>query len=112
MFSFSRAVTADQVKPDIQAIVNDKHETVASVTNKEGSDNQTQPAENHRMTVTPTVTNQGAIQLGMQLLKQNDDEYEQADKPVLRTRDSETAMIKPATDDGKQLTLEITPRII
>ena len=112
LFSLSRVVTADQVKLDIQAIVNDEHETVASVTNEEGSDSQIQLAGNYRITVTPTITNQGNVQLDIQLLKQIGDEYEQIAKPVLHTPDGETAMIKSATDDGKRLTLEITPRII
>lgn len=112
LFALTRSVTADQVKLDIEALVDEQHETIASVTNEEGEGRRIQLAGNYRISITPTITTQGDVQLDIQLLKQIGDEYQQVGTPIVRTPDGETAMIKSATNNGSGITIEITPSIL
>ncbi len=111
LFALARSVTADQVKLDIQGIVNDEHQTEAIITIEEGEGSRIQLDGNYRISITPSITNLGDIQLDLVLMKLEGEEYRQVASPIIRTPNGETAMIKSATDDGLGLTLEITPTI-
>ena len=112
LFALTRSVTADQIKLDIEAIVDDDNQTEASITNEAGLGNKIQLADNFQITVTPSITDQGDIQLELQLLRLDGEDFKQVGTPVIRTPDGETALIKSSSDNGQSLTLEITPSIL
>lgn len=111
LFALTRSVTADQVKLDIEAVVDSEQQTATSVTNEEGHAARIQLAENFRVTVTPSITADGDVQLELLLLRHDGDSYRQVGAPVIRTPFGETALLKSNSDDGQSLSLEITPSI-
>ncbi len=112
LLAISRSVTADQVQLDIEAIVDEEHQTVASIAVDEGEVREFQLAGDYRVSVTPSVTNEGHIRLELIMMKLNGEEYERVGTPILYTPDGEAALIVSANDDGQRLTLEITPSLI
>ncbi|MCG8412614.1 MAG: helix-turn-helix domain-containing protein [Pseudomonadales bacterium] len=112
LFAISRSVTADQVQLNIEALVNEEHQTVASTIMEEGKVREFQLEGDYRVSVTPSVTNEGNIRLELVMMKLTGEEYEQVGTPILYTPDGQPALIVSADDDGQRLTLEITPSLI
>ena len=112
LFTLGKSVAADKVKLDIAAIVDEEHETKASVTNEEGEGAQLQLAGNYRITITPSIADGGDIQLDIILMKQDGDGYVKVGGPSIRTPDGEPAHIRSASDDGHSLSLEITANVL
>ncbi len=112
LFALGRAVVADQVQLEIDATVDNTHQTRADITREEGEQASIELAGDYKILITPSIHSSGDIQLDIVLMKLEQGEYQRVGKPVLRTADGQSAAIRSATDDGDTLSVEITPSVL
>lgn len=112
LLALGRAVTADEVHLEIDAMVDNAHQTRANITRETGQQAEIELAGDYRITVTPIVHSAGDIQLDVVLLKLIEGEYQKVGGPVLRTADGISAVIKSALGDGASLDLEIKASLL
>ncbi len=112
LLALGRAVTADQVQLEIDAMVDNAHQTRANITRVTGQLAEIELAGGYKITVTPNIHSSGDIQLDVILLKLVEGEFQKVGGPVLRTADGISAVIKSALDNGASFDLEIKPSLL
>ncbi len=112
LVALGRSVMADQISLDIEALVDEEHESRAIVSAEEGVDALIQIAGDYRILVTPSIAENGNVRLDLLLLKLVGEEYTRVGRPVLQTPNGAPAEIRSSIDDGRSFSLTITPNIL
>lgn len=110
-FFFVNAVAADQVMLNVDVVVNEKTISEAGMIVDEGEHATMDFGDGYRLLISPTIQNNGDIQLIVELSKLDDETYVSIAKPRIVTPNGELALLRSGSGGGDVLDITITPTL-
>ena len=105
-----RTVLADQIVLEMNATLDQNNKSEAKRTQAVGESAEFQISSEYQLVVSPTILENGDVQLSMILSKHDGEQYTQIAQPQIVTPNQHAATLQ-SEFDGTSITIEITPTV-